>query len=122
MALTTTILDSRVTNIVVKETVLTNTGGNDVFGNPTRLSSIELASGSGQNGYLFIYDNRSATIGQAPKLTFLILAGQTRTYYFPDGIDFTVGVCFRCVNSASQSGNTTPTGSAIVGRFVGTRI
>lgn len=121
MAFTTSLLDERVTNIVARETVLTALGRNDLFGNPATLYSVHVANGSGQNAFLFFYNARAAILGQTPDLTFMVLAGQTRTFYFPDGIDFSAGACVRCTNSDSQSSSTTPTGSPVVATFVGIR-
>ena len=121
MAFTSTILDTRVTNIIAQETVLTATGQNDIIGGAGALHSVSVANGSGQNAYLFFYDARSGTLGQTPTLTFMVVAGQTRNYSFPDGILFSTGICVRCTNSNAQNSNTTPTGSPVVGRFIAIR-
>lgn len=121
MAFTTSLLDERVTNIVAQETVLTATGQNDVFGNPATLYAVHIANGSGQTAYIFFYNARAGVLGQTPDLTFVVVNGQTRTFFFPDGIVFSTGMCVRCTNSEAQNSNTTPTGSPVVARFVGIR-
>ena len=121
MAFTTSLLDERVTIIVAQETVLPPLGQHDLFGNPVNLHAVHVANGAGQTAYIYFYDARAGALGQTPDLTFMVINGQTRTFYFPDGIEFSTGVCVRCTNSEVQSGNTTPTGSAVVVTFIGVR-
>lgn len=121
MALSTSLLDARVTNIVVVETVLTATGQNDITAEPSTLHTATFANGSGQDAYIFFYDSRAGILGQTPTLTFFVVAGQTRSYIFPDGIIFSTGICVRCTNSEAQNSNTTPTGAAVVSRFTAIR-
>ena len=121
MAVSPSLLDARVTNILAEETVLTATGQNDMTGNASTLYAITVNNGAAAPCFVFLYDARSAVAGQTPALTLMVPNGQLRRCDFPDGIIFTTGICARVTDNQSQSSAVTPGGGAVIVRLLAIR-
>ena len=118
MATTSTLTDSRVDDIIVHETALTNTAINDIAGGATTLYSIQIVNGIGSVFYLKIYDANSATASDAPDVIIELAASATKTYSIPDGLAFATGVSARCVSEAGTGGTTSPGGGNVAVTFI----
>ena len=82
---------------------------NNTTGGPGKLYSVEVVAGS-VAVYVKLFDSISATIGVTPATMVLYVpANKTRSFVYPDGIQFTEGFSHCAVTAAAEDS------SAVVG-------
>jgi hypothetical protein len=114
MALTVTVNDSRIEDVLIKETILNSAGINNITGASGTLHSLTVDSADGVNeNHVKIYDATSATASTAPEILFPIPSNGTVDLTIVGGIAFTNGLCMRSTREAGTSGTTSPGGSNV---------
>ena len=100
---------SEKTNTMDKKLVFDQDAGamkNNTTGGPGRLYSLEVVAGS-VAVYIKLFDSISATIGVTPATMVLYVpANKTRSFVYPDGIQFTQGFSHCAVTAAAEDSTT----------------
>jgi hypothetical protein len=82
---------------------------NNTTGGPGKLYSLEVVAGANAV-YVKLFDSISATIGVTPAtMVVYVPANKTRSFVYPDGIQFTQGFSHCCVAAAAEDHTTLPT-------------
>ena len=118
MATTSTLTDSRVDDIIVNETAVTNTAINDIAGGATTLYGLQIVNGVSGILYLKLYDANSATASDTPDIIIEVQASATKNYSIPDGLAFATGLSARCVQEDGTGGTTSPAGGNVAATFI----
>ena len=113
MALTTTIVDGRNTDIIINQTTASTTADNDITGKAGSIYSVQVNNASSEVAYVKLYDGNSATDSTVPLIILMVINGGTRTFTMPDGIAYATGLCLRCVDTGGTSGTNTPSGGNV---------
>ena len=109
MTLSVTVNDSRIEDVIIKETILNNAGINNITGASGTLYSITVDSADGSyENHVKIYDATSATASTAPEILFPIPSNGTVDLTIVGGIAFTTGLCLRSSREAGTGGTTSP--------------
>ena len=79
---------------------------NNTTGGPGKLYSLEVVAGAAAV-YVKLFDSISATIGVTPATMVLYVpANKTRSFVYPDGIQFTQGFSHCAVAAAAEDSTT----------------
>jgi len=110
MAFTSSPTDGRFNDVASIETAATTTGTNDVHGAAATLYSVDIDNAATQDAYVKFYDAVTSVVTDLPILILKVIQSTRRVFVFPDGIAFSSGITYRCVNAGGTAGATTPTG------------
>ena len=109
MALSTIILDGRVTQRLVKQTAAGNTADNDVVGKAPTLYGVRIKNlgVAAATSWVKLYDAKSATNTDHPHFNLEVLAASDLNIQFPLGIVFANGLCLRASSEADDTAGAT---------------
>ena len=94
---------------IVKDTAATNEAVKDTTGGSGILYMVEIHNGHSSPVYFKLVNAATATVGTTAA-TFVLEcpASDSRSYVFPEGIDFSVGFTHWCVTGAAESSTGAP--------------
>ena len=113
MAISVTILDSRLIDRIAKETTTNSTGAHNLVGGAASLYAITVVSADSSNAnYVKFYDTSIVgSVSDDPVIILPVAPSGTLRVVVTDGIAFSNGISVRAVQNAGTAGTTNPAGN-----------